>query len=245
MKAYSKVLAVGAALILVGVLAGSALAIEAFTERFEEDFGTPKTVLARVIIVDPYEDAVWVNWTWKGVMNSGEIDQFWGKMLPGKSMRVFASGADLTALKGKARANPGPAASDKVAPTTAADVVEMTVHEVEQNKRVATNVKEIDDKLWMGFNPGGYTQPVTMAPNPGRPTQESKCGTVKGKPGVPKDVLGEDLPGGSTKYGKHIRFKDHVGCVAGPPADPAPAAAAPAPAPAPAAAAPAPAPPKP
>ncbi len=30
MKAYSKVLAVGAALILVGVMAGSALAIEAF-----------------------------------------------------------------------------------------------------------------------------------------------------------------------------------------------------------------------
>lgn len=225
MKAYSKVLAVGAALMLVGVMAGSALAIEAFSERFEEDFSQPKTILARVIIVDPYEDAVWINWTWKGVMNSGEIDQFWGKMLPGKNMRVFASGADLAALKSKARSAPGPAAATSVAPTTNADVVEMTVQEAEQNRRVASGVKDVDDKVWAGLNPGGYQMgPVVMAPNAGRPTQESKCGVVKGKPGVPTDVFGADLPGGSTMYGKHVRFKDHNGCVAGPPADPAPAA---------------------
>lgn len=231
MKAYSKVLAVGAALMLVGVMAGSALAIEAFSERFEEDFSQPKTILARVIIVDPYEDAVWINWTWKGVMNSGEIDQFWGKMLPGKNMRVFASGADLAALKAKARSAPGPAAATSVAPTTNADVVEMTVQEAEQNRRVASGVKDVDDKVWAGLNPGGFKQgPAVMAANAGRPTQESKCGVVKGKPGVPTDVLGAPLPGGSTEYGKHIRFKDHSGCVAGPPADPAPAAPAAAPA---------------
>lgn len=136
MKAYSKVLAIGAALMLVGVMAGSALAIEAFSERFEEDFSQPKTILARVIIVDPYEDAVWINWTWKGVMNSGEIDQFWGKMLPGKNMRVFASGADLAALKAKARSAPGPAAATSVAPTTNADVVEMTVQEADRKSVV-------------------------------------------------------------------------------------------------------------
>jgi len=214
MKAYSKVLAVGAALLLVGALAGSALAIEAFTERFEEDFGTPKTILARVIIVDPYEDAVWISWTWKGVPNSGEIDQFWWMMLPGKNMRVFASGADLATLKAKARSAPGPAAAEKVAPTTKGDVVEMVVHEPEQNRRIATNVKDVDDKAWVGFNPGGLMQPVAMAPHPGRPTQESKCGAagLGGRPGVPTDVFGEDLPGGSTKYGKHARFKDHKGC---------------------------------
>src|SRR2546427_2470797 len=101
MKAYSKVTAVGAALLLVGALAGTALAIEAFSERFEEDFSQPRTILARVIVVDPYEDAVWVNWVWKGVRNSGEIDQFWAMMLPGKNIRVFASGKDLEALKSK------------------------------------------------------------------------------------------------------------------------------------------------
>lgn len=214
MKAYSKVLAVGAAVLLLGVVAGSALAIEAFSERFEEDFSTPKTILARVIIVDPYEDAVWINWTWKGVQNSGEIDQFWWMMLPGKNMRVFASGADLAALKGKARPTPGPAAADKVAPTTKGDVVEMIVHEVEQNKRVATAVKDVDDKAWMGFNPGGLMQPVVMGETPGRPTQKAECGKagLGGRPGVPTDVFGEDLPGGSTKYGKHARFKDHKGC---------------------------------
>src|SRR6266545_5910022 len=165
MKAYSKVLAVSAAFLLLGALAGTALAIEAFSERFEEDFSSPKTVLARIIIVDPYEDAVWVNWTWKGVRNSGEIDQYWGKMLPGKNMRVFASGKDLEMLKSKARPTPGPAAAEKVSPGTNADVVEMVVQETEQNKRVATAVKDVDDKLWAGFMPVAAspgTSPVAM-----------------------------------------------------------------------------------
>jgi hypothetical protein len=111
----------------------------------------------------------------------------------------------------------------------------MTVQEVEQNKRVATKVKDADDKLWTGVMAADATfkgQP-TMKAQPGFPTMENKCGTLKGKPGVPTDVLGEELPGGSTKYGKHATFKNvKPGCEAGPPADaaPAPAAAAPAPA---------------
>lgn len=218
MKAYSKVLAVGAALILVGVMAGSALAIEAFSERFEEDFSQPRTILARVIIVDPYEDAVWVNWVWKGVRNSGEIDQFWAMMLPGKNMRVFASGSDLAALKSKARSAPGPAAATSVAPTSKGDVVEMTVQEAEQNKRMATNVKDVDDKLWVGVVAGGssatFKGQKTMAAQPGFPMLKAECGTVAGKPGVPTDVLGADLPGGSTMYGKSINWK-HAGCEAG------------------------------
>lgn len=213
MKAYSKVTAVGAALLLVGALAGTALAIEAFSERFEEDFSQPRTILARVIVVDPYEDAVWVNWVWKGVRNSGEIDQYWGMMLPGKNMRVFASGKDLEALKSKARQKPGPAAAAQVAPTTKGDVVEMTVHEVEQNKRVASNVKDMDDKLWKGVVAGGsdavFPGQPKMSAQPGFPAMDSKCG--KGTP-VPTDVLGEDVPGGSLKYGKHIVFKDKKGC---------------------------------
>ena len=214
MKAYSKLLAVSAAVLLTGA-AGVALAIEAFSERFEEDFSTPKTILARVIIVDPYEDAVWVNWTWKGVRNSGEIDQFWGKMLPGKNMRVFASGKDLELLKSKARPAPGPAAADKVAPGTNADVVEMVVQEVEQNKRVATAVKDVDDKLWAGMMPvaAGSSpglSPVAMKGQPGFPEMKAECGKIA--PPVPADVLGADMPGGSTKVGKHVRFKDFKGC---------------------------------
>jgi hypothetical protein len=215
MKAYSKLLAVSAAVILTGA-AGVALAIEAFSERFEEDFSSPKTILARVIIVDPYEDAVWVNWTWKGVRNSGEIDQFWGKMLPGKNMRVFASGKDLDLLKSKARPAPGPAAAEKVAPGTNADVVEMIVQEVEQNKRVATAVKDVDDKLWAGVVAGGsnvtFPGQLTMKPEPGYPEMISKCGPTG--PGVPSDVLGSDQAGGSTIHSKNATFKRiPVGCT--------------------------------
>jgi len=228
MKAYSKVLAVGAALMLVGVMAGSALAIEAFSERFEEDFSQPRTILARVIIVDPYENAVWVNWVWKGVRTSGEINQFWAMMLPGKNMRVFASGADLAALKAKARPSVGPAAATSVAPGTNGDVVEMTVQEVEQNKRVASGVKDVDDKLWAGVVAGGsygtFPGQLTQKPQAGFPEQDPKCGVVKGKPGVPADLLGADLPGGSTIHSKNVTFKHlALGCAAGPPAD-APAA---------------------
>jgi len=242
MKAYSKVLAVGAALMLVGVMAGSALAIEAFSERFEEDFSQPKTILARVVMVDPYEDAVWVNWVWKGVRNGGEVDSFWNKMLPGKNMRVFASGADLAALKAMARSAPGPAAATSVAPTTKLDVVEMTVHEAEQNRRVATGVKDVDDKLWIGFLPGGSLEQKlamkVMSAQPGFAVQENKCGVVKGKPGVPAEALSAELPsgsGGKSYSKKSIPFGDYVSCVDGPPADPAPAAAPAAPAAAPAA----------
>jgi hypothetical protein len=228
MKAYSKVLAGGAALLFVGASAGTALAIEAFSERFEEDFTQPRTILARVIVVDPYEDAVWVNWVWKGVRNSGEINQFWAMMLPGRNMRVFASGKDLEALKSKARSAPGPAAAATVAPTTKGAVVEMTVQEVEQNKRVATKVKDMDDKLWAGIGAGGsdvsFPGQPSMKEQPAFPKMESKCGKM-GTP-VPVDVLGEDVPGGSLKYGKHPTFKNiPPGCVA---AAAAPAAAAPA-----------------
>src|SRR5437660_12136235 len=75
MKAYSKLLAVGAAVMLTGA-AGVALALEAFSERFEEDFSTSKTVQARDLIYDPYQDAARVTWTRKGVRNSCALDQY-------------------------------------------------------------------------------------------------------------------------------------------------------------------------
>src|SRR2546425_10726732 len=210
MKAYSKVTAVGAALLFVGALAGTALAIEAFSERFEEDFSQPRTILARVIVVDPYEDAVWVNWVWKGVRNSGEINQFWAMMLPGKNMRVFASGKDLEILKSKARPKPGPAAAEQVPPTTKGDVVEMTVQEVEQNRRVATNVKDVDDKLWSGVVAGGadagFPGPPKMSAQPGFPMMKSEGGKM-GAP-VPVDRLGAGVPGGTPNDGKHVTFKN-------------------------------------
>ncbi|HZC68335.1 MAG TPA: hypothetical protein VE201_06955, partial [Nitrospirales bacterium] len=80
--------------------------------------------------------------------------------------------------------------------------------EVEQNRRVATNLKDVDDKLWKGVVAGGsnatFPGQSTMAAQPGFPTMKAECG--KGTP-VPTDVLGEDQAGGSLKYGKHVLFK--------------------------------------
>ena len=51
-----------AAVALVVGMASSALAIEAFQERFEwGDLSKPTTLQGRVIILDPYDEAVWIN----------------------------------------------------------------------------------------------------------------------------------------------------------------------------------------
>src|SRR2546428_9803453 len=130
-------------------------------------------------------------------------------MLPGKNMRVFASGKDLEILKSKARPKPGPAAAEQVPPTTKGDVVEMTVQEVEQNRRVATNVKDVDDKLWSGVVAGGSDAVLTgqpqMSAQPRFPMMKSECGKM-GAP-VPVDVLGVGVTGGSPKNGKHVTLK--------------------------------------
>ena len=67
---------------------------------------------------------------------------------------------------------------------------------------------------------------LTMKPEPGFPEMLSKCATLPGKPGVPSDLLGADLPGGSTIHSKNVTFKRlPVGCEAGPAVDaPKPAA---------------------
>ena len=50
------------ALALVGTMATSALAIEAFQERFEwGDLSKPTTLRGRVAVADPYDKAVWIN----------------------------------------------------------------------------------------------------------------------------------------------------------------------------------------
>ena len=51
-----------------------------------------------------------------------------------------------------------------------------------------------------------------MPAQPGFPRMEAKCGSLEGKPGVPDDVLGEQLPGASTKLGKDPNWKK-AGCT--------------------------------
>ncbi len=54
--------AVLAAVALVVGMASTASAIESFQERFEwGDMSKPTTIQGRVIILDPYDEAVWIN----------------------------------------------------------------------------------------------------------------------------------------------------------------------------------------
>ncbi len=51
-----------ASVALVAAMASTALAIEAFQERFEwGDMSKPTTIQGRVIVLDPYDEAVWIN----------------------------------------------------------------------------------------------------------------------------------------------------------------------------------------
>ncbi len=61
MKFHTKGWAVLAAVALVVSVASTALAIEAFQERFEwGDMSKPTTLQGRVIVLDPYYEAVWI-----------------------------------------------------------------------------------------------------------------------------------------------------------------------------------------
>ena len=62
MKFHTKGWAVTAAMALVLSAASTALAIESFQERFEwGDMSKPTTLQGRVIVLDPYDEAVWIN----------------------------------------------------------------------------------------------------------------------------------------------------------------------------------------
>ena len=62
MKLHTKGVAVMAAVALVVGVASAAFAIESFQERFEwGDMSKPTTLQGRVIILDPYDEAVWLN----------------------------------------------------------------------------------------------------------------------------------------------------------------------------------------
>jgi hypothetical protein len=76
------------AIALVGSMASSALAIEAFQERFEwGDLSKPTTLRGRVAVVDPYDKAVWVNIAVFG--GNAESGYYWQKYFPGKNVKMY------------------------------------------------------------------------------------------------------------------------------------------------------------
>ncbi len=145
MRLHAKGWAAVAAIALVVGLASTALAIEAFQERFEwGDMSKPTTIQGRVIILDPYDEAVWINVAFAG--GNAESGYWWQRTHPGKTLKFYAANKGVwDELKGMARPHAGPAAAKEVPPGSNATLVEFVAQEVEQNRRVISSVKKIED----------------------------------------------------------------------------------------------------
>jgi hypothetical protein len=144
MKFHKQGWAVMAAVALVVCMASTALAIEAFQERFEwGDMSKPTTLQGRVIVLDPYDEAVWINIAVFG--GNAESGLFWQKIHPGKTVKFYADKGAWDELKKMGRPHAGPAAAKEVPPGSTTDLIEFTAVETEQNHRLITSVKKLQD----------------------------------------------------------------------------------------------------
>ncbi|MBA5866742.1 MAG: hypothetical protein GDA67_08645 [Nitrospira sp. CR1.3] len=144
MKFHMKGWAVMAAVALVVSMASAALAIESFQERFEwGDMSKPTTLQGRVIVLDPYDEAVWINIAVFG--GNAESGLFWQKIHPGKNLKFYADKGAWEELKKMGRPHAGPAAAKEVPPGSTTDLIEFTATETEQNHRVISSVKKLPE----------------------------------------------------------------------------------------------------
>ena len=145
MRLHGKGWAFAAAVALVVGVTSTALAIEAFQERFEwGDMSKPTTLQGRVIILDPYDEAVWLNIAVFG--GNAESGYFWQKIHPGKNLKFYAANKEVwEQLKSMARSHAGPAAAKEVPPASATTLIEFVAQEVEQNRRVISSVKKLPE----------------------------------------------------------------------------------------------------
>jgi hypothetical protein len=144
MKIHTIGLALLVAITLVGVMASSAFAIEAFQERFEwGDMSKPTTVHGRVAVVDPYEKAAWINVAVFG--GNAESGYYWQKYFPGKNLKVYAGSAAVwDKLKSLGKGSHSQAVMGNTSPSKYSQV-EVVVQETKQNHRVVTSIKSIPD----------------------------------------------------------------------------------------------------
>ncbi len=144
MKLYAKGWAMMAAVALVVSTASTALAIESFQERFEwGDMSKPTTIQGRVIVLDPYDEAVWINVAVFG--GNAESGLWWQRIHPGKTLKFYADKGAWDELKKMARSHAGPAAAKEVPPSSTTDLIEFVVTEPEQNHRVISSVKKLPE----------------------------------------------------------------------------------------------------
>jgi hypothetical protein len=144
MKFHTKGWALAAAVALVVSIASTAMAIEAFQERFEwGDMSKPTTLQGRVIVLDHYDEAVWINIAVFG--GNAESGLFWQKVHPGKNLKFYADKGVWDELNKMGRPHAGPAAAKEVPPGSTTDLIEFTAVETEQNHRVITSVKKLPE----------------------------------------------------------------------------------------------------
>jgi hypothetical protein len=145
MRLHRKGWAFLAALAVVMAFTSTALAIEAFQERFEwGDMSKPTTIQGRVIILDPYDEAVWINIAVFG--GNAESGYFWQKIHPGKNLKFYAANKEVwEQLKSMGRPHAGPAAAKEVPPASATTLIEFVAQETEQNRRVISSVKKLPE----------------------------------------------------------------------------------------------------
>ena len=144
MKGAKRGWALIGAMALVGTMASSAMAIEAFQERFEwGDLSKPTTLRGRVAVADPYDKAVWINVAVFG--GNAESGYYWQKYYPGKNIKMYAANDEiLNTLVAAGKAEPSQAVMTDTKPSNYG-MVEIVVQEVEQNKRVIQSAKMVDD----------------------------------------------------------------------------------------------------
>jgi hypothetical protein len=132
------------AIALVGSMASSALAIEAFQERFEwGDLSKPTTLRGRVAVVDPYDKAVWVNIAVFG--GNAESGYYWQKYFPGKNVKMYPADDKIMAtLVAAGKDSHSQAVMGETKPSNYG-MVEIVVQEKEQNKRVILSAKPVED----------------------------------------------------------------------------------------------------
>ena len=144
MKLSTKGWALAAAVALVVSIASTAMAIESFQERFEwGDMSKPTTLQGRVIVLDHYDEAVWINVAVFG--GNAESGLWWQKQHPGKTLKFYADKGAWEELKKMGRPHAGPAAAKEVPPGSTTDLIEFTATETEQNHRVISSVKKLPE----------------------------------------------------------------------------------------------------
>jgi hypothetical protein len=204
MKFHMKGWAVLAAVALVGSMASTASAIESFQERFEwGDMSKPTTIQGRVIVLDPYDEAVWINVAVFG--GNAESGLWWQKIHPGKNLKFYADKGAWEELKKLARPHAGPAAAKEVPPSSEGVLIEFVATEPEQNHRVISSVKKLPE---IAGTPG-KTRSISalrLKECAGKPDNDPACAAAKQKlntapkamPPMEYDVL---QPGGKPLAG--------------------------------------------